>query len=123
MAWRKHKCKMKKTVFLPIVALIVMAFSFPDKGKIVMLDEFQKIADSAGLVFEMPVGYKESIVKENFDLPYQFAIKNKDEDFEVRYSVWPMTSLLADEAKCKADPNCKGHQDPNTMHKLLAMTT
>jgi hypothetical protein len=105
---------MKKTFILAALTIITTAFTFRAGDKIVTVSEFGMIADSAGLLFEMPAGYKECIIKSNFDLPYQFAIKNKEEDFEVRYSVWPMKSLLE---------NANTNQDPNSMHKILFVTT
>jgi len=105
---------MKKIFLLAAFTIIATAFTFRGDDKIVTVSEFEKIADSAGLLFEMPVGYKECVIKSNFDLPYQFAIKNEEADFEVRYSVWPMTSLLE---------NTNTKQDPNSMHKILFITT
>lgn len=89
------------------VAILVTAFTFSgDDGKIVTVDEFKKFADTAGLKFEMPGGYKETVVKENKDLWYAFAIKNTTEDFEIRYTVWPLKSTIEEYKKCQLDTNC-----------------
>ena len=42
----------------------------------------------------MPDGFKEVGVKENGDLFYNYAIQLKKSDFEVRYSVVSLKSLL-----------------------------
>ncbi len=55
------------------------------------LREFQKIADSCGLQFEMPKGYSVTGVKENRDLWYSFSILNADSTMEVRYTIWSLT--------------------------------
>ena len=51
-------------------------------------------------------GYEVADVKENGDLWYGFAIKNKSADFEVRYTVWPLKDAMTEYERCKADTNC-----------------
>jgi hypothetical protein len=91
-----------------LVTIVVTAFTLSDdKGKIIKVDEFKKFIDTIGLKFEMPTGYKETYVKENSDLYYYFAIKDKKADFEVRYSVWSLKPDLEAYKKCKQDStNC-----------------
>lgn len=94
-------------IMLFVITVILTAFTLSDdKGKIVTVEEFQKYIDTIGLQFNMPSGYKETYVKENKDLWYGFAIKDKEEDFEVRYTVWSLQPAIAAYEKCKSDPNC-----------------
>ncbi len=44
--------------------------------RIVSINEFRSFIDTIGLVFDMPQGFKPTIVKENGDLSYYFAIIN-----------------------------------------------
>ena len=98
------------------------AFIFPnDKEKIVSVSEFQNFIDTIGLQFEMPTGYAPTVVKKNRDLWYCFAIKNKNADFEVRYSVWSLQPLINDYKKCQTDPNCAMVR-PNMTYKGRAQT-
>nr|WP_315148178.1 hypothetical protein [uncultured Flavobacterium sp.] len=69
------------------------------------LEEFQNQASLSGLQFEMPIGYKIKEIKENRDLRYSFAIINKDETMEVRYSIFPLKKLFENYEKSKNDPN------------------
>ena len=70
------------------------AFAFSNNdGKIVKAGEFKTFADKVGLKFTMPSNYKETYVKETGDLLYQFAMKGKKADIEVRYSVWDLKPM------------------------------
>jgi hypothetical protein len=86
------------------------------KGKIIKVSEFQKYVDTIGLKFIMPPDYKETYVKENKDLWYGFAIKDKNSDFEVRYSVWSLQPTVEQFNKCKLDTNCL-MVSPNVIYK------
>jgi hypothetical protein len=106
-----------KLILLFIVAVIAAAFTRSDEtGKIVTVNEFKKQLDAVGLIFEMPAGYKETYVHENNDLVYNFAIKNKKEDFEIRYTIFPLKPSIAEYNICKQDTNCT-MVDPNTIYK------
>jgi hypothetical protein len=80
------------------------------------MSEFQKYVDTIGLKFIMPPDYKETYVKENKDLWYGFAIKDKNSDFEVRYSVWSLQPTVEQFNKCKLDTNCL-MVSPNVIYK------
>ena len=99
------------------MVLFLTAFtSFDDKGKIVKVDEFKKFIDTIGLKFEIPNDYKETFVKDNEDLWYSFAIKDKKADFEVRYTIWSLKSTVEEYKKCKLDTNCL-MVSPNVIYK------
>jgi hypothetical protein len=105
---------------LPILFLFIVITSFKpqvivEKDRIVPLAEFQAMLDSTGLIFTMPEGYKETIVKENGDLYYAFAIKNTKADYEVRYSVWSLKPTIEEYKKCKLDSAHCFMLNPNTL--------
>ncbi|MBS1951267.1 MAG: hypothetical protein JST37_09725 [Bacteroidetes bacterium] len=85
----------------------------------ISIKQFTDYIDSVGLKFKMPDNYKETDIIENGDLYYVFAIKNKNADFEVRYSIWPMKPKLKEFEKCKTQPGCS-MIDPNRMFKGIA---
>lgn len=100
-----------------IVTIITASFtSYGDKGEIVTANQFQKFLDPIGLQFEMPADFKESIVKENKNLWYSFAIKHMKEDFEVRYTVWTLKPTLEEYRRCKLDTSCN-MVNPNVIYK------
>jgi hypothetical protein len=100
-----------------VVGVLLCSFVLPaDNEKVVTEKEFKSFIDSVGLVFEMPVSYKETTVKSNKDLQYGFAIKHITEDYEIRYSIWPLKSAFDEYNKCKLDTNCI-MVNPNTFFK------
>ncbi len=106
-----------KIIGLFILTVIITAFTISDdRGKIVKVDEFQKYIDTIGLKFIMPPDCKETYVKENKDLWFSFAIKDKKADFEVRYTVWSLKSTVMEYEKCKLDTNCL-MVSPNAIYK------
>ena len=106
-----------KIIGLFIMTVFATAFTISgDKGKIIKVDEFKKYIDTIGLKFEMPADYKETYVKENKDLWYSFAIKDKKADFEVRYTVWSLKPTMEEYKKCKLDTNCL-MVSPNVIYK------
>jgi hypothetical protein len=108
-----------KTKFIGLFVLTIIASAFTTsdkKGKIIKVSEFQKYVDTIGLKFIMPPDYKETYVKENKDLWYGFAIKDKNADFEVRYSVWSLQPTVEQFNKCKLDTNCL-MVSPNVIYK------
>ena len=108
-----------KTKFIGLFVLTIIASAFTTsemKGKIIKVSEFQKYVDTIGLKFIMPPDYKETYVKENKDLWYGFAIKDKNSDFEVRYSVWSLQPTVEQFNKCKLDTNCL-MVSPNIIYK------
>jgi hypothetical protein len=116
-----------KIKFLPLILLLFVITSFKpkvvaEKDKVVTLAEFNAMIDSIGLSFTMPPDYKETIVKENHDLFYNFAIKNTKEDFEVRYSVWSLKPTIEEYKKCKLDSAHCTMIDPNKIYSGRAMS-
>lgn len=106
-----------KIIGLFVLTIIASAFTTSEmKGKIIKVSEFQKYVDTIGLKFIMPPDYKETYVKENKDLWYGFAIKDKNSDFEVRYSVWSLQPTVEQFNKCKLDTNCL-MVSPNIIYK------
>jgi hypothetical protein len=73
--------------------------------RIVSVDEFKSLIDTTGLVFEMPQDYHPTLVKENGDLAYNFAIIKKDSSMEIRYSIFPIKPFLKEYEKSLSDPN------------------
>lgn len=106
-----------KMIRLFALTVLITAFTFSDNTeKIVKADEFQNYIDTIGLKFTMPAHCKETYVKENNDLWYSFAIKDKKADFEVRYTVWSLKPTIAEYEKCKLDKNCT-MVNPNVIYK------
>ena len=82
------------------------------------LEEFKAHCDSAGMVFEMPEGYEITPVKENRDLGYVFAIINADKTMEIRYTIWPLKSMMERYEESLKDSNSV-MVPPNNIYKGL----
>jgi hypothetical protein len=52
--------------------------------------EFKSILDDCGMNFTKPAGFDESMVIDNDDMGYEYALKYSNKDFEVRYSIRPI---------------------------------
>jgi hypothetical protein len=116
-----------KTKFAALILMVLVITSFKPKvlvgdDKVVTLAEFNALIDSVGLKFTMPADYKETTVKENKDLYYNFAIKNTKEDFEVRYSIWSLKPTIEEYKKCKLDSAHCTMIDPNKIYSGRAMS-
>ena len=99
---------MKKYLIFSLLILIWTNLSGQldnPKARIVSENKFQKEIDPIGLVFEMPKEYHPTLVKENGDLYYSFAIINKDSTMEVRYSIFPIKDRLKEYEKSLKDPS------------------
>lgn len=89
------------------------------QNSVVSVKEFTDQIDSIGLKFTMPNNYIEVAVIQNEDLFYSFAMKNKNADFEVRYSIWSIKPNLVEYEKCKTTPGCT-MVHPNNIYKGIA---
>lgn len=99
---------MKTQLLLPVLLLFVSVMPlFGQEVQSQMTpDEFAKHADSMGLVFTMPEGFRSVPTKENPNLWYDFAIMSEDSAFEVRYTIWPLQEALQSYQECLKDTSC-----------------
>jgi hypothetical protein len=105
---------------LSILICFALLVSFTSKkinagetDHVVSLNEFQSFIDTIGLAFDMPTGYTPTVVKQNNDLWYAFALKHDKNDFEIRYSIWPLKEDFIAYNKCKLDTAHCTMVDPN----------
>ncbi len=54
-------------------------------------DKFKAMLDNCGMTFQEPDGVVECDIVENGDMNYEYALTYPDKDFEVRYSIRPIT--------------------------------
>lgn len=92
---------MKTTLIILLSLLTTMTFAQDQ----LTLSEFEQFCDDAGLIFEMPEGYKIVEVKENRDLAYSFAILNEAGTMEIRYSIWPLQEAIEKYKESLEDEN------------------
>jgi len=111
--------KKSMKVFLTVLLFAALLPIARAQNHVVSAKEFINMIDSIGLKFEMPGNYQESAVIENDDLFYSFAMKHKNSDFEVRYSIFPMKQKLAEYELCKVTPGC-AMVHPNNLFQAIA---
>jgi len=54
------------------------------------LKEFKSMLDDCGMNINIPNGFIESVIIDNDDMGYEYAIKYPDKDFELRYAIRPI---------------------------------
>jgi hypothetical protein len=108
--------KKLKNIFILILFVITNCHA-QKEGYLKSPEAFQNEVDAVGLVFTMPAGYHAVPVNPNTELWYAFAIKHNTEDFEIRYSYWPLKEEMEKYRKCKLDTGCT-MSDPNRTYRL-----
>lgn len=110
---------MKLTFISGIFALILTSFS-SNKLPLNFTDQLER----GGLVFQMPENFKEVPIIQNRHMNYEYAIKHKKKNFEVRFAIRPLDHLLEDynqkeQNKKSGDINIH----PNQLFKSLMQVT
>lgn len=111
---------MKKNTALAVAFITIFLCSFTNEKT---TSEFQKKLLEAKMSFNMPEGYKEVPIIKNMQMNYEFAIKNIEKDFEVRYAIQPLADALKNhQEKEKNKKEDEINLDPNTLHKATFLT-
>jgi hypothetical protein len=84
------------------------------------LKKFEKLLAENGLVFSQPEEFVKTDVIENGDLYYNYAMRLRTDSFEVRYTVFPLHSLLEDYQASLQDSS-RTVLDPNKYHTSMFM--
>ena len=105
-----------KTIILLLLSVMTLWANADDN-----VTQFQKNIEAYELEFTMPKGYRSVAIKENRDLSYDFAIKNEENTMEVRYSIFPLKSLVR---KYKQSKNKKNEVmvNPNNFYSTTMQT-
>jgi hypothetical protein len=108
----------KTTVTLSVIAFILCAaFTFSKLPK-----EFTAALDRAKMTFIPPDGLVETKVIANDQVGYDYAVKYKDKDFEVRYLIMPLDSFVIDYEQSKKDTSRKVIE-PNRLFNSMFLVT
>ncbi len=78
--------KAKKIFILSVILITVSNFIYAQN-----LADFKSLLQNCGMNFEKPSDLAEAELTYNADMLYEYALKNADEEFEVRYSIRPIT--------------------------------
>ncbi|WP_027004042.1 hypothetical protein [Hugenholtzia roseola] len=108
-----------KKLGLGILLLMLASFA-PNK----LPKKFTGLLDNAGLTFESPVGFKPTKIIENKQMNYEYAIKHKKENFEVRFAIRPLEGLLRNyREREKNKKQGEININPNTIYASLLEVT
>jgi len=77
--------------------------------------QFVSLLASVDATFTHPATFEDTPVIENYQVGYDYAIKNTEKRLEIRYSVWPLQSMLKEYEASLADPN-REMIDPNILY-------
>ena len=97
--------------------LILTAFSLASLPK-----DFKKALERAKLTFTPTDGLIEVKTIPNDQVGYDYAIKYKDKDFEVRYLIMPLDSMVLEYNKSKGDTT-KQVLEPNKLFHSMFLVT
>ena len=76
---------------------LVLAFALlPGLAQEPPTQAFEDLLAEAGMVFELPEGYRPAPVEYNEVLPYQYRIVSDDGEVEIRYVVFPLSRVEID---------------------------
>lgn len=99
-----------RVVVIVILAVSALSVSFAPSNK----DWYKLLADNQ-LQFTKPEDYKPVAVKKNRDQYYNYALKHKKQDLELRYSIMPLAAMVAEYKKGDG----KMGVDPNTLYSTM----
>lgn len=77
---------------------------------------------AARMSFQTPPGFTAVAPTDNPHLAWQHGIRAQDGSIEIRYRVDPIAPLMAEKARCDADPNCV-MADPNAVGPTMAFAS
>lgn len=107
---------MKKRLGTIVILLTMITFNAIGQN----LQEFKSKLENCGMKLNIPTGFVESKVIENHDMGYDYAIKCQEKDFEVRYTVRPITQKVyandTDKKKMEDNKTFK-----NSSYKVILM--
>lgn len=112
---------MKKLKSAPIAFLFLLLTAFKTSD---LPASFTSLLDRAQLAFTLPALYIQAPVIQNQQMNYNLALKHSDKNFEIRYAVRPLDTLLAqyerrEKNKSAGDVNIS----PNNLYRAAFMAT
>jgi len=96
---------MKYLLSFLLVGMFSLSMSFPSGSKVP--DSFMKLVEANELEFRMPDSFKIISTHKNPDMSYDFALKSKTKDIEIRYAIMPLKDLVDSFEKSKTDTSMK----------------
>lgn len=97
-----------------ILLLVLTSFTSDNLPK-----SFTDLFDRANLTFQKPVGFNETKIIENQQLNYDYAIKDSESNFEIRYVIRPLDSTLINYEEFVRNNKISFITHPNKMHSML----
>lgn len=95
-----------------IATLLLLSFNVPQR--------FTDLLNRAKMIFDKPDLLIEAAIEDNSQMRYDYALVTATKNFEARYVVRPLDSMLAKYQKDIADKKPgTTHINPNKLHKAL----
>ena len=76
-----------KRDFLSISIVLVILYTYTLGQD---FQEFQSLLDECGMTIDIPDGFIESAIIENYDMNYEYALTYPDKEYELRYAIRPI---------------------------------
>jgi hypothetical protein len=86
--------------------------------------EFSELLERANMVFRVMDGFHETKPIQNSQMNYEFAVMNKNKDFEIRYAIRPLDNLIKEyeELERKKKPG-DANVNPNNYYPITFQAT
>jgi hypothetical protein len=95
--------------------IVVFLCSFTKEETV---SEFQEKLLKSKMNFEMPKGFQETAIIPNNQMNYDFAIKHKERDFEVRFAIHPLDDRMKNYLdKEKSKQSGEINKNPNELYQ------
>ncbi|WP_107828108.1 hypothetical protein ABZR88_07125 [Mucilaginibacter yixingensis] len=104
---------MKKTLLLLLAFSLLCAFRADN-----LPANFITLLNRTDMNFTLPAGYAAVAVVKNNQMVYHYAIKSADRNFEVRYAVRPLDSIMNVYNDWLQNKDGKVMTNPNNLYKL-----
>ncbi len=100
--------------------LLLLLTCFLLEGNAQTKGDFNTLLKDHNIQFKAPTGFKSTPVIENPDLTYNYALLSVKDSIEVRYTIFPLASLMSDYETNLADPNVTV-VNPNKYYESMYM--
>jgi len=99
--------------------ILFIAVCFTVSARLIYLPStFTSLLTRAQMSFDKPAGSEETLIIKNSQMNYEYAVKFPGHNFEVRYALRPLDSLMKQFEAMKKDPGVISNISPNKFYPM-----
>lgn len=108
----------------PLLLICIISLLLVSKQSIAQSELFDNLLQRSALSFIQPAGFDSIGIIDYSAMEYEFAIKHRTKNFEVRYAIRPLDTLLQQYAEKEANKKPGDiNLNPNGLYATLLKTT